>query len=367
MTRVLMIMTGGLIKDGISITQLEYMKHMPKEDLMFDILAVHNNDTSMIEAFKENGCNVITTPSRVNHIFQYTLFVYKLMRSKRYEAIHIHGSSAMMGIELFIAKCLRVPVRIAHSRNTYTKHPRMDALFRILFDRSYNIALACGQDAGYFLFRRKDYTVFYNAKDFKRFAYNGESRTITRTKYNLNGKVVLGFVGTLNEQKNPLFLVDLFADVLHNNSNYILMIIGDGTLREKVLKYAEAKKCISNILFIGRSNEVEILIQGCDLMLLPSLYEGLPNVVLEWQIAGIPALVSDKVTKECRQTQLVSFLPIDKGTDIWSNAICQYDENINASEQSKNACERMAKAGFEINKSCDRIRCLYLRGELPNE
>ncbi len=306
-------------------------------------------------------------PSRVKHLIRYILRLWELIKKNKYKAIHVHGSSTMMGIELIIAKILGVPVRIAHSRNTYTKHPAIDRFFRPIFNLSYTNALACGKEAEAFLFKNKGFDVFYNGKDFEKFRYNEVERTAIRMQYGLTGKIVLGFVGTLHEQKNPLFLIEVFSNVLKNNSNTVLMVIGSGKLEEEMKMKTSELGCGSSVIFIGKSNEVNRLIQGCDLMLLPSLYEGLPNVVLEWQIAGIPSLVSDQVTKECRKTELVSFLPIDKGPDIWSNTICQYGENTNASEQSNIACDLMAKAGFEINKSCDRIRNLYLRGELPNE
>ena len=48
-------------------------------------------------------------------------------------------------------------------------------------------------------------------------------------------------------------------------------------------------------------------------MALPSLFEGFPTVLLEWQCAGLPTLASASVTREAALTPLVSFLPLDAG------------------------------------------------------
>lgn len=362
-----MIMTGGIRGDGISITQLEYMRHIDKSEMCFDVLAVYNNDQSVIEEYKKSNCNVIVMPSRIKHFFKYVYELCKLIKSNHYKAIHVHGSSTMMGIELTVAKMFSIPVRIAHSRNTYTKHPAIDFLLRPIFNHSYTHALACGKEAGAFLFKNKSFNVFYNGKDFDKFRFNQEVRNEVRNRFDLNNKIVLGFVGTIHEQKNPFFLIDIISKLLNKNKQVVLMIIGSGKMEQEVKQYAKELGCDSAIIFVGKSSEVNNLIQGCDLMLLPSLYEGLPNVVLEWQIAGVPSLVSDKVTTECKQSELVRFLPIDKGADIWVDTILEYGENNGAAVQSKNACKKMLKAGFEINKSCERLRSLYIKGVLTNE
>ena len=59
-----------------------------------------------------------------------------------------------------------------------------------------------------------------------------------------------------------------------------------------------------------------------DVMILPSLYEGLPTVAVEAQAMGLFSLIADTVTDECDMgLNLVRFLPIDAGTDCWAEAI----------------------------------------------
>ena len=219
--------------------------------------------------------------------------------------------------------------------------------------------LACGQEAGEFLFPNRPFTVLHNGKDFTKFCYNPDVRSRKRESLQLGDKIALGFVGNLNDQKNPFFLVDILADLMSKRFNTQLVLIGDGHLQDAVKQYATEKNVIDYITFTGRVSNVHEYIQALDIMLLPSLYEGLPNVVLEWQIAGLPSLVSDKVTRECKVTDLVSFLPIDQGAAVWADQIMAEDLSEDREVLSKGACELMKQAGFEIGASCKELERIY--------
>lgn len=362
MTKVLNIISNGLKREGITSTQIEYMKYIDKTNLQIDIAAVHNDEPEVVKTFEKLGCRVIHFPDRYGNLAKYSWSLYKVIRKEKYDVVHVHGSSSLLAIELFVAKVAGVKIRIAHSRNTQCKYKVLDQLLRPFFYSTYNIALACGDEAGEFLFEDRQYVTLHNGKDFDKFGFSKEIRNDIRKGMNLEDKLAIGFVGSLNEQKNPFFLIDIFAEIKPRMENAHLIIMGDGPKRKAVEEYAVQKGIFEDVTFMGRIINVNEVIQGMDIMLLPSLYEGLPNVVLEWQISGLVSLVSDKVTKECKVSELVKFLPIDVGTEVWTNAIMAIGVQSDRVKSSEVACQEMKKAGYEIKESAARLRDIYING-----
>lgn len=76
-----------------------------------------------------------------------------------------------------------------------------------------------------------------------------------------------------------------------------------------------------NILFLGNRDDVYRLYQAMDVFVLPSRYEGLPVVGVEAQAAGLPCVLSDKMTKETKITEVTDFMNIENSTTEWADRI----------------------------------------------
>lgn len=170
--KVLNVITGGLLRDGITLSQLDYMKGINKELFDIDIAAVHNDYEVVIEEFKKCGCNVIKFPDRKKNIINYIIKFTKIIKQNKYDIIHVHGSSSLMTIELTIAKINGVKVRVAHSRNTETRNLLLHKILKPIFKKSYNVAIACGKDAGKWLFENSNFIVLHNGKDLNQYKFN---------------------------------------------------------------------------------------------------------------------------------------------------------------------------------------------------
>ena len=82
-------------------------------------------------------------------------------------------------------------------------------------------------------------------------------------------------------------------------------MVGDGNLRSEIEDKAKRMRIYEDIKFTGNIENVEDILQIADGMILPSLFEGVPLVTIEWQISGLPILISDNVSDECICTNLV--------------------------------------------------------------
>lgn len=357
--KILIIITSGLGREGITSSTLEILKEMGTRGLCIHIADVLGADPEVIKDFEDAGYKVISFPNRKKKLFAYRRALKKVLLAEKYNAVHVCGSSSLMAIELGLAKRCGIKERIAHSRNTTNNHKFLDKVLRRHFYNCYTYAMACGIEAGAFLFGNNPFMLFHNGKDFKKYVYSEELREQVRQKYNFQNSYVIGFVGRISQQKNPMFMVDILSEALKMRHDCKLLVVGDGVMRQEFIDYATERGVMQNILLTGSVNNANEIIHAMDVAILPSLHEGLPNVVVEWQLSGLNCFVSDKVTDECAPCDFVKFLPIDKGAKLWAEGICNVKDSRTRVERSEYACKQLREEGFDLNEAAQRLRQLY--------
>lgn len=100
-------------------------------------------------------------------------------------------------------------------------------------------------------------------------------------------------IGRLTEQKNQKILIDAFAKIEKQYPNLILEIYGEGHLEKELQRQIKNYHLENKIFLKGTSSDVLKLIHTAKLFVLTSLYEGMPNVLIEAQGLGIPCISSD--------------------------------------------------------------------------
>lgn len=358
--KVLHVITGGLRWEGISSTQLEFFKNMDLSKFEIYVAAVHNNEKEMIEEFERYGCKVIEFPDRQENILSYFCSLIHETKKINPDIVHVHGSSAIMSIELLAAKVSGVKIRVAHSRNTKADREKLDKMLRPLFNHLYTDAFACGEDAGKWLFGNKPFTIIHNGKDFHKFLFDEKLREKKSKELGLQGEIVVGHVGRINFQKNHQYLVKVFLAFRKKNPNAVLYLMGDGPLKEELVDAIKKNKLESSVVLAGSVNDVAERLQAMDIMVFPSRFEGLPNVVLEWQAEGLPCLISDKITSECAPSKLVKFASIDDLPDIWADLMAEMlDVYTDRKKQAEDAVYTLKKNGFDIRDAAEQLECAY--------
>jgi glycosyltransferase involved in cell wall biosynthesis len=106
------------------------------------------------------------------------------------------------------------------------------------------------------------------------------------------GSRTLLFVGRLDPQKGPFVLMAAARELLPRHNDLQVLLVGDGPLAENLQKWIAKENLSDRIHLTGRRNDVPSLMRAAEIFVLPSLWEGLPNVVLEAMAAGIPVVAS---------------------------------------------------------------------------
>lgn len=104
---------------------------------------------------------------------------------------------------------------------------------------------------------------------------------------------VIGCVGRLTEQKGHIYLLRAMCDVIELIPKCKLLLIGDGELRDELAKFVEENKMGDFVHFLGLRNNIPALMSKLDLFVLPSLWEGLPTVVIEAMACEVPVIATD--------------------------------------------------------------------------
>ena len=355
--RLLLINTVRTTHNGQTMFLLNYLRHMDLSGMQVGFGATNHAEEWVREEFRQMGVKLHELPMRNRKPQKYVNALIDVIRAGEYNVVHAHGNSATLATEMFAAQRAGVPVRIAHSHNTRCGHPLIHKLLSPLMLNCTTARFACGVEAGKWLYGGRDFSVIRNASDAGRYAFDPAVRSRVRAEFGLEERTVIGAVGAFNEQKNPLFLLDAFALAKQQNPALHLMLVGDGHLRQQVEAKIAELDLEGSVTLTGRVNDVQDKMQAMDMMVLPSIYEGFPCVLVEWQLNGLRALVSDAVTRDCDMTGLLEYLALDM--NAWAEKMAAAVPQNDRAKASADAAGKVAQAGYDIRVEAQHLKERY--------
>ena len=319
--KVLIVNTVNTGFTGITSVIMNYVRKT-YTSVQYDFVLCGKVDSGFIEALKRFGENVFQPPcSRGKKPLNYSFWLRKLIEENNYDVIHVHGNSGTMFFDIHAAKKAGVPIRITHSHSTSCKHMVAHNILRPILNRELTHAIACSDMAGKWLFTR-DYAVLPNGIDVEKFAFSQAVRDEYRKKLGLEDKLVIGHIGYMDTEKNHMFLLRVFADLVKSQPDAMLLLIGDGRLRTEIESYIKELQLENYVQVLGKRGDVAQLYQCMDVFVLPSLFEGLPVTLVEAQAAGLPCVVSDTVTRQVNITNNIEYVGIqDANITDWVEQI----------------------------------------------
>lgn len=364
MIRVLQVL-GTTNLGGAESRIMDLYRHMDREQIQFDFLVHSGKKGFFDDEIKRLGGRIYYLPSfRVYNYFTYKKACRSFFSEHgEYAAVHGHMTSTA-SIYLPQAKKAGVPLTIAHARSAGVDKGLKGIITKLLRRNLYKKCdkmFACSDLAAEAVFGKKRYqegkvTILPNAIDTKDFLPNIEIRNKIRSEYGITDKFVIGHVGRFHYAKNHEFLISIFAAVLKRKENAVLMLLGDGPLREKVEQQASQLGIQEKIIFAGNQNPVAPFYQAFDCFLFPSRFEGMPGTVVEAQAAGLTCLISDTITKQVKATELVSFMSIEEMPAEWA------EELLLKAERNKEVVNDndFTSTNYDVNNQVIFYRELYL-------
>ncbi len=355
---------GIMNRGGAETMIMNLYRKIDRTKIQFDFVENSFEKADFDDEILKLGGKIYRCPhyNGKNH-FQYKNWWKKFFENNtQYKIVHGHiGSTA--SIYLKIAKKYGL-FTIAHSHSAGSDHSFMHLLYCLLSYNTRNIAdyfFACSKVAGIDRYGKKivnsnRFMVLNNAIDSNLFSFNKELRSKVRNELNLKNKMVIGHIGRFTKEKNHIFLLNIFKNIYNQNKDAVLLLVGDGPLREKIEKLASDYGVKDNVIFTGVREDVNRLIQAMDVFVFPSVYEGLGIVLIEAQTSGLPCVISDKVPSESVMVkELVSSCKLTDSLDDWKYKIMS---SLNIKRESRN--NDIIKHGYDIAYTVKTLENFYL-------
>ena len=166
--------------------------------------------------------------------------------------------------------------------------------------------------------------------------------------------IVLGHVGRFNQQKNHGLLLRIFKAVHDAMPQTVLMLVGDGELREQIEECIHSLGLQDNVILTGIRSDIADLMQAMDVLLFPSIYEGLPVALVEAQASGLPCVISDVITDEVVITDLICKLSLKSPISEWKNAILS-----RAVQPRRVYTDEIVQSGYDIRSAVHFLEEFY--------
>ena len=354
--RILHVVTN-MSFGGLENLLMNYYRNIDRSKIQFDFLTHVDIHQDFEEEIRELGGRLYRLPRmnpfspdylrRLNSFF---------CEHPEYQIVHSH-LDCMAGLPLKYAQCNNVPVRIAHAHSS-NQVRNLKYVIKMMYKpwilRYATDLFACGKKAGEWMFNGKPFAVVNNAIDTEPFAFQQEISERVRESLNINGKFVLGHVGQFRQEKNHLFLIDIFGEVVRKNPDSVLLLVGKGAQMEPVMAKVKELGLEDSVKFLGARPDIARLMQAMDVFVLPSLYEGLPVTMIEAQAAGLPCVISDGVPLECKITENVAQIPLAASPELWAEEILKYKNVLRTHNHTA-----IAAAGFDIKSNAKKLEEFY--------
>ena len=360
--RILYVLGGIMAQGGTEAFVMNYIRNFNREKLQIDIVQCGNGKGIYDEELKKIGSKIFYLPVKSKHPVEFSNELKNICTKGKYQIVH--GMMDTMNVWcLKIAKKSGVPVCISHSHNTQVQSNNIlkksfNNLIKKKISKYSDYLLACSKAAGHWLYgENSNFLVIKNGIDYNKFKYDVEKREYYRKLYKIDDKLVIGHVGQFREQKNHMFLIEVFNEIHKIDKNSVLILIGTGPLLNEVKEKINELDLTSSVIIINGSNVVNELLNMFDCYLFPSLYEGLSIALIEAQTNGLRCFTSTSVSSESNVLNKVSFLDLNLSPVDWAVSILNEKSSFN-----NRVIERkdLNDSGYDIYYAAKKMENFYI-------
>lgn len=320
----------GLSQGGIEAFVVNVYKNLDLEKFECDFLVLKTAEASNLTYVYErelldSGVKIqylidVDSTSQ-NSLFKSIKYLQLFRRwlqngGKSYDVIHVHASHlANFYPYLLCMKYYGVKKIVLHSHNSTTGSKTsyiIHKIFRRMLKPVGVICLACGEEAGRWMFGSIPFKVIPNGIDLQKFHYSSLNRREIRKEFGINENTqILGHVGAFRDQKNHSYLIEIFYRYHKKNPDSKLFLVGDGQLRIDIEHLVQKKGLKESVVFLGNRKDVCRVLSAMDCFVFPSLYEGLSVAMVEVQANGVPVVMADTIDSETIMCNKVTVCKID--------------------------------------------------------
>lgn len=357
---------GIMNRGGAELRTLSLADHMLKKDVKFDYCVLSGEVGVLDQEIVESGSNIHYCKLDIGFVWRF----YSLLKSEHYDLVHSHVS-LVSGIILLIAKVAGVHRKIAHFRNTddkatvsWARKFRNRVLKTLLrFSADKILGVCKGALDGYWgdnWHQDPRFAVLYNG-----FAFNDVARTEKFWSHYIKGHAlgpVVINIARMDYQKNHLRQTHIFHHFLKLQPNAFMVFIGKEStqVKDAMIAYAKQHHFEQQLVFLGEQANVLEFLANASVVLFPSMWEGLPGVVIEAAGVNTPVLASmiPGVEEIAAQLPIVEPYHLSQSDSQWADKL---NELVGTSINQEAHLEHFNRSDFLISTNVDKLYGHYCR------
>lgn len=326
---------------------MKIYRTLPPEEYQFDFIVSDENGCYTREVLDRGG-RIHPIPLRTKDLPGAFRGIYNVVRNNGYDIVLKLGESSLAVVDLIAARLGGAKTLALRSCNAPTGRSLASRCVHGALKPALNlfstVKLAPSALAADYMFgKRKDVRLLNNGVDLSIFRYDSEGRSRIRQEFSLEGKLVVGHVGRFHEQKNHMYLLEVFGKIHDRRPDAVLLLVGIGKLEEKIRSRVKELNLEDAVIFAGQRFDVPQLLSAMDVFVFPSFHEGMPNTVIEAQATGLPCVIADTITPDADITGLVHYLPLTGTAEYWADTALSL-----LTEERRDTKPDFLKAGYDI-------------------
>lgn len=334
----------GLGVGGAERVVLDLAKNA--DNMKYNISTVSmSKRVEMLQAFKKNNINItaLEKDSSVKEFMQIISFLNAFVKNNKIDIIHAHMTHAM--ITAVIVKILNPKIKLVFTSHSISFGSKFREILIYLLKpfRNRDILFSNEQLSSIY---KKDYKVIPNGVD-------TDAYKIQQPKYN---KFTFLAVGRLEKVKNHIRLLECAVELKKRNLTFQILIAGEGDKRENLEQFIKDNEIESYITLLGLRSDIADLMAKSHAFVMPSLWEGLPIVMLEAGASKLPVISTPVGTISSLINDSNGYLVSEEEfCNVMNKVIEKYDETIVKAEKlHKKIIEK-----YSIKRIVERHEELY--------
>lgn len=344
---------------GIERFLINISKNLDKNIFEISFLIIKGKKACFQKELEALGMNFIEITDRKENYVQYLKDLKNLYSKNDFDIIHFNIMNFSCFERIIFAKKYSKARLIIHSHSgsinkVYKKTKILDQIGRFLTRKIDYEKLACGEEAGKWLFGEKEFLVLNNGMEVEKFRFDEKNRINIRKELDINnGTKLFGHVGALVPVKNHEFLIKVFYEYQKIEPNSKLLLVGEGFLENGLKEKTQNLNIQDKVLFLGRRDDTEKIYSAMDIFVMPSWFEGFSIAIVEAQVSGLKCYTSTNVARESNVIGNVEFLSLEETPQYWAQKI--YEANNRRDEK---AVEKIPNQ-FKIEETVKVLSRIY--------
>ena len=341
----------------------------------YDISLCCNLDGELVErAKKVEAVKLFDIPFLGREVSPYRdirafLSLYKLFKEEDFTIIHTHSSKA--GLLARLAAVLNKTPIVIHTIHGFAFNDFMNGLKKNFFIYLEKL-LAKWTDVLITvsnLNKKKIIDLNIAHENKIKNIYSGIDLSLFTNKRNddfrkelnlENDHLLLGSVGRLSDQKDPITMIEAFGIISKPFPNAHLALVGDGELKGKILEKIDQLKLNGRIHLTGNKNNPWSVYHSMDLFIMSSIYEGLGRSITEALSCGVPVVCTDvEGVPEIVRDNITGILVRPKDSNKLADAIIRTLNDMETAKKMAEEGRRFVNDNFDVNKMVNDIDSLY--------